>query len=146
MRLLKPLYDYEPLHDLHDFLPGSLDLVPTRLPHPRLSPSGRPPLPLAHVRSVLKALLEVRTGQQPASAVRGWAGAQLVTQLGMQAPLDARLTLKSLRGCVVPPSSYEVSATASTPARAYAVTARFDLTDGTWRCTVFDVIIPPGRR
>ncbi|WP_236789218.1 Rv3235 family protein [Amycolatopsis sp. GM8] len=147
MRALKPLIDYEPFRDLRRLLSGGqLDLIPEHLPHPRLSPRGRPPLPLAHVRSVLTGVLAVRTGQQSPTYVQGWVGASLYAQLSRQAPLDVRLTLNGVRGCVVPPSSYEVSATAASAARAYALLARFDLADGAWRCTVFDVIVPPGRR
>lgn len=143
MRALTPLCEYEPYRDLHRFIDRdgqlTLDLLPARLPRPRAG--DRPLLPLPHIRSVLNAVLEVRTGQRPRRHVQGWVGAQLYTRLGLWPPLpDARLTVKSLRGCAVPPSSYEASATAVTSTRTYGVMARFDLQDGTWRCTVFDLI------
>jgi hypothetical protein len=150
MPALTPLREYEPFRDLHRFVDRggqlTLDLLPARLPRPR-SGDGRPLLPIAHVRTVLTAVLDVRTGRRPVSQVQGWVGAQLYAQLGLWPPLaDVRLTLRSLRGCAVPPSSYEASATATTAARTYALMARFDLQDGVWRCTVFDLIVPSRRR
>jgi hypothetical protein len=150
MRTLKPLRQYEPYRDLHRFIEAggqlTLDLLPARLPRPRAGAGGRTALPLTHVRSVLNAVLEVRTGRRSLSQVQGMVGAQLYTQLALWPPLkDVRLTLKSLRGCAVPPSSYEASATAVTATRTYALMARFDLLDGGWRCTLFD-LIAPGQR
>lgn len=150
MQALTPLCEYEPFRDLHRFIDRggrlTLDLLPARLPRPRAGDS-RPLLPMTHIRSVLNAVLDVRTGRRPLSQVQGWVGAQLYAQLGLWPPLtDVRLTLKSLRGCAVPPSSYETSGTAATAARTYALLARFDLQDAVWRCTVFDLIVPQRRR
>lgn len=150
MRALKPLEHYEPYRDLHRFVDAEgqlkLDLLPSRLPCPRVGADGRQPLPLTQVRSVLNAVLEVRTGRRSLSHVQGMVAARLYTQLGLWPPLkDVRLTLRSLRGCAVPPSSYEASATAVTATRTYALMARFELLDGGWRCTLFD-LIAPGRQ
>lgn len=150
MLALTPLREYEPYRDLHRFIGRggqlTLDLLPARLPLQR-SGDGRPPLSLSHVRSVLNAVLEVRTGRRPLSHVQGWVGPQLHAQLSLWPPLkDVRLALKTLRGCVVPPSSYEASATAVTATRTYALMSRFDLQDGVWRCTLFDLIAPTRQR
>ncbi|TNC22775.1 Rv3235 family protein [Amycolatopsis alkalitolerans] len=139
--MLTPLTWYEPYRELGRLLSGGRR-PPARPRNRRSGPDG-PPLPLAHVRSVVNALLEVRTGRRSVTHVQGWTGLRLQAQLVVQPPLRiARPQLRGIRGCVVPPSSYEVAATVATATRVYAVAARFDLLDDTWRCTVFDVIAP----
>jgi hypothetical protein len=148
---LKPLKPYEPYRDLHRFVDVggqlALDLLPMGDPSARAADELDPPLPLSHVRSVVGAILEVRTGRRPLGQLQGLVHPRLYRQLGMWTQIKGiRFTLKSVRGCRLTSETYEVSGTAHTPTRAYAVMARFELTEPGWRCTFFDLITPPKKR
>ncbi|GAA4665481.1 MULTISPECIES: Rv3235 family protein [Amycolatopsis] len=109
------------------------------------SPGAGAVLSAAQMRSVLNAVLEVRTGRRALSHVQGLVSAQLYAQLGLRPPVPSvRFTVQRVRACPVTPTTWEATATATTATRTYAVTARFDLTDAGWRCTFFD-ILRPGR-
>ncbi|GAA3823021.1 MULTISPECIES: Rv3235 family protein [Amycolatopsis] len=138
------LYPYEPNRGA-----APPDSIPEQAGAARTWRRGRPgePLELRHARTVLTAILEVRSGRRAPGQLRAVVTPRMYQHLRGAPPSPGpRYTVKSVRASHSTPGTIEICGTAHADRRATAVMARFEHSEAGWRCGFFTVVQPQRHR